>query len=371
MEEGAQRLLTRSNITLVDEVTALAGNCDLIFVPIQTPHQPEYEGITPIPETRADFDYTYLVEGVKMLADAVAEVQKDVIVVIISTVLPGTMELEIKPILHPKMHLCYNPYFIAMGTTIPDYTHPEFVLLGCDDESPDVVAKVKEFYATIHTRPVYATNIASAELIKVAYNTFIGMKIVFANTIMEICHKTDADADSVIDALSMADERLISNKYMYGGMGDGGGCHPRDNIAMSWLAGELELSHDFFNDIMFAREDQTAWLCQLIVDEMDSDADNVYILGKAYKPGTNLTIGSPALLLQRLLEEDFFLKAIAWDPYIDPVDERPSGPGVYLVGTRHEAFKDLSFIEGATIIDPWRFVERIGPDCKLVRVGER
>ena len=73
--------------------------------------------------------------------------------------------------------------------------------------------------------PFFKTSIKSAELIKVAYNTFIGMKIVFANTMMEICHHTGANVDDVSDAMGLATDRLMSTKYLYGGMGDGGGCH--------------------------------------------------------------------------------------------------------------------------------------------------
>jgi len=100
----------------------------------------------------------------------------------------------------------------------------------------------------------------NAELIKVAYNTYIGMKIAFANTLMEICHKMgNIDVDQVTGALTFASRRLMSGAYLTGGMGDGGGCHPRDNIALSWLAQRLDLSFDWFASVMGAREKQTVW----------------------------------------------------------------------------------------------------------------
>jgi UDPglucose 6-dehydrogenase len=141
------------------------------------------------------------------------------------------------------------------------------------------------------------TTIKTAELTKVAYNTFIGLKIAFGNTMMEICEKTGADVDDLVDALSLATERVISPAYLRGGMGDGGGCHPRDNIALSWLARELGLSYDLFEALMICRERQTEWLADLI------PAGEVEIQGKAYKPGTNLTVGSPALLMASMLTE--------------------------------------------------------------------
>ena len=142
-----------------------------------------------------------------------------------------------------------------------------------------------------------------------AYNTFIGMKIAFANTMMEICHKTGADVDAVSDAMSLATERLISGRYLRGGMGDGGGCHPRDNIAMSWLAGELDLSYDFFDSLMKCREEQTMWLANLIKEELQGNdhLNEVIILGQAFKEETNLTVGSPATLLKISWKNQKFL----------------------------------------------------------------
>jgi len=287
-EMGAQELLDKSNIRLrpLDDVVSFS---EIVFVAIQTPHDPKFEGITRLPGERADFNYEFLKAGVKDIAESARRQKREIILVIISTVLPGTLEREIEPLLNEYIHLCYNPFFIASGTTINDFMKPEFSLLGCDE--PEIAQEVKQFYSTLHDRPVLETDINTAELIKVAYNTFIGMKIVFINTMMEICHKTGADVDDVSDALSMATDRPISPKYMRGGMGDGGSCHLRDNIAMSWLARKLNLSHDFFEDIMQAREDQTEWLAELILKCKQQFSLPVVILGKAFKPETNLTVG--------------------------------------------------------------------------------
>jgi UDPglucose 6-dehydrogenase len=99
--------------------------------------------------------------------------------------------------------LCYNPFFIAMGTTITDFLNPEFVLFGVWDRN--AAQQVRSLYATLHNKPFYETSIENAELIKVAYNTYIPMKICYSNTLMEICHKTPGcDVDQVTNALSLA-----------------------------------------------------------------------------------------------------------------------------------------------------------------------
>ena len=346
---------------------SVVNNSDIVFVPVQTPHDHLYEGITRIPETRVDFNYDALVSALSDISKIVEENGEDKIVVIISTVLPGTIEKYIKPILSDKIKLCYNPFFIAMGTTINDFLNPEFVLLGVDDES--AAEKVIDFYSTIHNKKVFSTSVKNAELVKVAYNTFIGMKIVYANTMMEICQKTGCDVDQIIDAISLSDQRLISGKYLRGGMGDGGGCHPRDNIAMSWLSRKLNLSHDFFNDLMVAREDQTEWLAE----ECIKYNKRIYILGKSFKPETNITTGSPSILLYNILRERTN-DVNMLDPHIDGKDRFENefnsieGENVFFIGTQHDLFRSLKFPKNSIVIDPFRYMPDL-PDSELIKIG--
>jgi len=359
-EIWAQEHLDKTNITFCS-MEDVVTNTEIIFVPIQTPHSEKYEGITRIPEDRIDFDYTYLKNGIQNLSDEIDKQGNDKVVIIISTVLPGTVERELKPILSKHVKLCYNPFFIAMGTTMQDFLNPEFVLFGVDDHEAATTAK--GFYSTIHNKPFYETSIKNAELIKVSYNTFIGMKIVFVNTLMEICHKMGGDVDAVTDALKMATDRLISKKYLSGGMGDGGGCHPRDNIALSWLARKLDLSFDWFDNLMMAREKQTEWLADLIEEH---DLPKV-ILGKAFKEETNLTVGSPSILLKNILNERGH-EVIMYDPHVDT--EIPKWEkSVFFIGTKHNEFKNFKFPKGSIVLDPWRYIED-QDDVTVIRIGQ-
>ncbi len=358
-EEGAQELLDVTNIHLAP-VAEVVSRSELIFVAVQTPHDQRFEGTTRIPQERRDFNYEFLKHSMAQVAEEARRQRKHVVVAIISTVLPGTVRREIRPLLNEYTQLVYNPFFIAMGTTIHDFLHPEFVLLGGNDLKARQF--VERFYATIHNHSVYATTIDNAELIKVSYNTFIGMKIVFVNTLMEICHKTHCSVDAVTDALKMASDRLISTKYLTAGMGDGGGCHPRDNIAMSWLAGELGLSYNFFDSLMTARENQTEWLADLMEEH---DLPKV-ILGKAFKEETNLTVGSPAILLKNILVERGH-DVLMYDPHLDaeaPTFQR----SVFLIGTRHPEFQNFTYPEGSVVIDPWRYVE-VNQGVTLIPAG--
>jgi len=363
-ELGVPEALQHTRIELVDEAE-LARRCELIFVAIQTPHAPAYEGTTRMPAEPADFDYSFLTRGVERLAAAIERAGRPRVVAIVSTVLPGTMRRLVLPRLGPHARACYNPSFIAMGTTMRDFLHPELVLLGADDE--DAAGALRRFYATLHDAPACVTGVENAELIKVLYNTFISTKIAFGNTAMELCHGIPgADVDAVIDALSLATERVVSARYLRGGMGDGGGCHPRDNIAMRHLARQVGLSFDWFAATMSQRERQTEWLATLT--ERHAGDRDIWILGKAFKEGSNLTLGSPAILLRNLLRERG-REAAMWDPHVGG-DPPPPGdrPLCYVIGARHAEFREFPFTAGSVVIDPWRFVAP-RPGVELVRLG--
>ncbi len=348
----APELLQKSSIQHLPMLDVVQRS-ELLFVTIQTPHHERFEGITRLPQERKDFDYTTLVAGMKELSSAVEAVGKPRIVVLVSTVLPGTVRREIRPLLGPNCKLCYNPFFIAMGTVIPDFLKPEFVLFGVDD--PWAAEQAEAFYKTIHKAPFYKTSIENAELIKVVYNTFISTKIAFANTVMELCHGLPGtNADEVIEAIKLATDRIISPRYLQGGMGDGGGCHPRDNIALSYLSQKQNLSFDWFEAIMMQREKQTDWLADLIVRH--AKGRPVCLLGRSFKPETSIETGSPALLLASILQERGINVEI-WDPFIHSEDQKPSGgPLCYFIGTRHNCFQNYPFIPGSVVLDPWRYV---------------
>jgi len=362
-EVDGQEHLETHNISFLS-LSEVVKESEIIFVAVQTPHEPKYEGITRIPNERCDFNYAYLKDSIKAISDVLDKLKENRIVVIISTVLPTTVKEQIMPLVSQYMRLCYNPFFIAMGTTIHDFLNPEFVLLGNDNE--EAANEVEKFYRTLHTSPVYKTSITNAELIKVSYNTFISMKIVFANTLMEICHKMGGNVDEVTKALGMANQRIISDKYLTGGMGDGGGCHPRDNIAMSFLAEKLNMSFDFFNSIMKAREEQTEWLAE-IVRENKGDLP-IVVLGKAFKPETNLISGSPSILLKNILNETE-QDVEVYDPHIDE-EKTFDKPSIFFVGTKHDAFAKMSFPEGSVVVDPWRYIPKTD-GVKVIHVGKQ
>jgi UDPglucose 6-dehydrogenase len=338
-------------------VGEVVAESDLVFVAVQTPHALHYGGREPAPSKRRDFEYAYLTQTCRDVATAALAQCRHVTLVVVSTVLPGTTNRLIRPLLNEWVTLIYSPAFIAMGTTVADYRDPEFVVCGVDD--PADAEALREVFAPLHGNDrLFVSDVETAELIKVAYNVFLSTKIVFANTLMEICHKTGADCDKVVDALSLATDRVISPKYLRGGMGDGGACHPRDLIAMSWLAERLDLSYDLLGQMAQAREAQTRWLADLARHHSDVAHLPIFVLGKAYKPESDLVYGSPAYLLVNELGaavSDHF------DPYTDyrPEDKPDSmeiKPSVVVIATKHPDFAGYRYHAGCVILDPFGYI---------------
>ena len=253
-----------------------------------------------------------------------------------------------------------------MGNVVEDMLYPEFVLVGeYDERSGDALAR---FYTKLVSAPVLRMSIENAEIVKVCYNTYIGFKIVLANAIMEVCDKVErADATVVASALKKAAERIVSTRYMDGGLGDGGGCHPRDARALSYLAGRLNLSYDPFGTLMSARDSQSRYLASVVAEEHERTGLPIAMLGLTFKPKTNLTEDSPALLLVEHIEE-LGLECDTYDPIIKPhgLDRKPY---VYVLAMRHEELYDFPFYYGSVVIDPWRMLDEAPPKCELRSIG--
>jgi len=367
IDKQLQGVMSRVNFaSSLDEVVF---NSEIVFVAVQTPHPPELDGSIRHHHVRKDFNYDYLVKAVQQVAKALNQVSEYKVIAIISTVLPGTTTNIIYPAMteitqNNNWGLCYNPSFIAMGQVIKDYYNPEFTLIGEDSPSPagEILAR---FYGTIHTAPKLRMTWEEAEMVKVTYNTFIGVKLAVSNMIMEMCHKIGADCDVVLGALQQAKQRITSPAYMRGGAGDGGPCHPRDNLALSYHSDRLGLSYNLFDYVMEVREKQTEWLADLMCEH---NLPKV-ILGRTYKPNTNLIDGSCSVLLANILKERGE-EVTFYDPQTDP-ELPPRRPSVYLIGTMWPEFKEFPFEKDSVILDPWGFIENVPEGVKLISVGRR
>lgn len=364
-EKGIQPLLDRTKIELTS-IENIVTQSDIIFCAVQTPHDPRFEGSTRLPNERQDFDYSYLIAAIKTISETAKRYQRHVTLVVISTCLPGTYRRDIAPLLNGYVHYVYNPFFIAMGTVVEDFLSPEFVLIGTDgNPSGNLVSpplKLRELYASIHDRPLLVTDYTTAEAIKVSYNTFITMKTVLANIWGELAYKLEANVDDIYRAWIMSTDRLISPKYLKAGVGDGGGCHPRDNIALSYIAEKVNLSHNIFEDLMYAREDHMDWLAQEAIDLSMKYELPLVVLGRSFKPETNIETGSPSVLMVNIIRE-------YGHPVVHEEDIQELPVAVFVIGTRHERYASYSFPQGSVVLDPFRYIPDL-KDVRVIRVGK-
>ena len=250
----------------LSSIKQMVQKCDIVFIAVPTPHDPDYDGRAPTAHLPTkDFDYTTVKECIK---EANAYMNKDQLLVLISTVLPGTTRREFVPLI-TNTRFVYNPYLIAMGSVEWDMVNPEMVMIGTEDGSETGDAKqLVDFYKTImQNNPRYEIGTwDECECIKVFYNTFISAKIGLVNMIQDVAvRQGNINVDVVTNALAHSTMRIMGPQYMTAGMGDGGACHPRDNIALRYMAEQLDLGYDLFAAIMDAREIQARNLAKELV----------------------------------------------------------------------------------------------------------
>jgi UDPglucose 6-dehydrogenase len=387
-EPAVAGFLKSHQITMASDPDMLVRLADTIFVVVPTPHPGAFAGDRPLsgdvssfpgeitefdsPDGPVDFEYGYLIQAVRSLSRAAWQMNKKITVAIVSTVLPGTITREIKPVTGEEVTLVYTPSLIALGSVVHDLQNPEFVIVGVDRHEDAV--PVCEVISKIHGEPFQIMDIESAELTKIAYNTYTSMKIVFGNTIMELAHKTGADCDKVTEALSLATTNLMSGRYLKGGMGGGGYCHPRDLVAASWLARKLGVQTDVFTFLSRSRESQSAWLAGLAEHWSKLTGLPIVLLGEAYKPASDLTGGSAArLLANQLAMRSLYAEVI--DPHTqsltnDDLRERMDKPAVYVISTDHMIWKVIEIPAGSVVIDPSGKIPD-QPSVTVVRIGRK
>jgi UDPglucose 6-dehydrogenase len=353
---------TSTSLHITTNLKDAVESKDLVFVAVPTPHSKEYDGSLPISNLPTkDFDYTMAQDVLKAIQPFTTPGQ---IVVLISTCLPGTVRRDLAPFIG-NATLVYNPYFIAMGTVAKDFLNPEFLTIGTEDGTSDKIESLLGFYEGLVNNFKYKLGTwEEAEAIKIFYNTFISFKVGFVNMIQDVSMKLGhINVDVVTEALSSATYRLISPMYMTAGMGDGGPCHPRDNIALKDLAERLGLGYDLFGCIMQAREIQAQHLAQYLA----SFKNPVVILGKAFKPEVDLTDGSYSVLVAHYLRQ-MDCPSYFHDPLMSDKEPTDLESVTYLIGHNHEWAFSHPFKKGSTIVDPWRKLEP-QTGCTVVHYG--
>ena len=372
---------TSQLVKVCETAKEMIDNSDWIFIAVQTPHAEGYDGSVPSSHMEPrDFGHDAVKDAIQMVNELATEAKK---IVLISTVLPGTTRREFYSMLDDKHQFLYNPYLIAMGSVKWDFANPEMIMIGTETGDPAEMSDLIELYRPLmQNNPRYVTGTwDECEAIKIFYNTFISAKVGLANMIQDFAMKIgNINVDVVTDALAQSNMRIMGPKYMTAGMGDAGACHPRDNIALRWLADKYEIGYDMFDTIMGAREVQAKNLAQFLVD--NSNGKPIVIHGKAYKPDVEYCIGSYSTLIGFYVEE-MGRNVVYLDPLADnPVNvvESINEPSIVLMA--HNRFitygytgdvRDDAFYcdipAGSVIVDPWRRLPKDMKDVEVIHYG--
>lgn len=346
-EPGLPELLqvAKTRLKATQDIPTAVLNSEVTFVVVPTPSEPD-----------GSFSLRYVLQACEGIADALRKKSLWHLVVITSTISPGSMDNSIRPLLEEHsgkrsgidFGLCYNPEFIALGSVIRDFLNPDFVLIGESDERSGQVLEGIYRQVCENNPPVVRMNFINAELTKLAVNTFVTTKISFANMLARICEKLPgADVDVVTKALGL--DSRIGTKYLKGAVSYGGPCFPRDNLALIATAQKVGAPADIAEATDRFNRWQVKWLADFVQEHLP-EGGAVGILGLAYKPGTDVVEESVGLLLARELREQR-VRVIAYDPAGVENARRMLGDGVIFVNSP-QACIDLSDI--VVVATPWK-----------------
>jgi UDPglucose 6-dehydrogenase len=386
-EPGLQELVSasRERLAATTDLSAAADR-EVIILLVPTPS-----------DERGAFTNAYLLAALDEIGPALGAHDDYQVVVVASTVMPGTCDSEISAALErvsgrrvgESLGLCYSPEFIALGNVIRDMLEPDMVLIGeSDPRAGDVLERL---YSGVceNDPPFRRMSTVNAELTKIAVNTYVTTKISYANTLADMCERLPgANVDVVTDALGL--DTRIGRKYLRGAIAYGGPCFPRDNKAFAVLARDVgadPLLAEATNAVNVAQTDRLA----RIVQSRLKTGDVVGILGLAYKPDTGVIDESPGIALARLLaQEGHDVKVydpLALDAALRALAGGAEGAGsvaelleqsdVVVIATPLPEFADLPLAsldgerERLVVIDCWGLLseERYGDAIELVRLG--
>jgi UDPglucose 6-dehydrogenase len=334
----------RARLKATTDIAQAVAATEATFVIVPTPSRPD-----------GTFSLDCVLQAAEPIGRAMAGKAGYHLVVLTSTVMPGDTEARLRPALERAsgkrcgvdFGLCYNPEFIALGNVINDMLRPDFILIGESDARAG--AELQALYDRVcdKTPSVARMNFVNAELAKISVNSFVTMRISFANQLARLCdHLPGADVDVITGAIGL--DSRIGKKYLKGAVSFGGPCFPRDNVAFARLAARLgteapmalatdRINHDYL--------DHLVGRVRACVPQRGRAA----LLGLSYKPDTGVTEESPSLVLAEALRAAG-IAVSAYDPLAIPEARAKMGDGVRLDDSMASCVADA---DAVILLVPW------------------
>jgi UDPglucose 6-dehydrogenase len=284
LTEMIQRNLER--ITFTTDMAELLDGARLLFTCVDTP--PTYSGDADLSRVRA----------------VVAELPEDSehVLVMKSTVPAGTGQSIRRDM--PGLAYVSCPEFLKEGTAVDDFMHPDRVVIGADPGDEEAADAVAALYAPLGEEgEIVRTDVASAEMIKLASNAFLATKISFINEIANVCEEVGADVGEV--ARGMGTDTRIGSSFLRAGIGYGGSCFPKDVSALKMLAGNTGYHFQLLTSVIEVNELQKRRVVGKLEKHLGSlIGKRIALLGLAFKSGTDDVRGAPALALARRFADE-------------------------------------------------------------------
>jgi UDPglucose 6-dehydrogenase len=312
VEEPGLAALIASNRAVLRATTdgaAAAAATEVSFVIVPTPSLPS--GL---------FSTTYVMDAIERIGRGLRNATAYHLVVVTSTVAPGTMDADIAPALErasgraigTSIGLCYSPEFIALGSVIRDMCSPDFVLIGeSDRRAGDLLESLQRTIVGEGTA-VRRMNLVNAEVAKIAVNTFVTTKISYANMLSELCEQLPGgDVNVVTEAIGL--DKRIGQRFFKAAIGYGGPCFPRDNAAFVAAARERGADAEIAVATDVVNRRQVSRVASLVTSRLGGANRRVAILGLSYKPDTNVVEESQGVMLANRLASEGY-PVVVFDP---------------------------------------------------------
>jgi UDPglucose 6-dehydrogenase len=315
------------------DVAPLMEHARLLFVCVDTP--PTYSG---------DADLSRVESVIEALPSSAEHA-----IVMKSTVPVGTganIRRRLGELGKAEFGYASNPEFLKEGTAVADFMHPDRVVVGSDGASPWAADAVAQLYEEL-PGPVVRTDVASAEMIKLASNAFLATKISFINEIANVCEEVGADVKEVASGMGL--DPRIGDKFLNAGVGFGGSCFPKDVSALKQLAGNSGYHFQLLTAVIEVNELQKRRVVSKLKKHLGPlVGKRIGLLGLAFKPNTDdMREASSVVLAARLQGEGAIVKAY------DPVAEERAGELLTGVEMCDSAMDAVEGVDAAVIVTEW------------------
>ncbi len=354
MKELLNKVLNEGLFKATLDPSAL-NDRDVIFICVGTPSKESGE-----------IDLKYI----KSASETVGQNMKDGCVVVVkSTVVPGTTVNIVKPIVaeySKRFEIAMNPEFLKEGNAIEDFLNGDRIVIGAEGEmSKKALLEVyKEF-----PQKKFITNPTVAEMIKYVSNSLLATKISFANEMGNLCKRLGIDSYEVMDGVGL--DKRISRSFLNSGAGFGGSCFPKDVKAIIHKGEEMGESMELLKSVIDVNKKQPLRLVKLLKQHVNLQGAKIGIFGLAFKPGTDDIREAPSLIIiDELLKEG--AKVLATDPeaienvrkvygdkieYVKSAEELSKMVDTIVIITDWKEYKDKDLYNGKIVIDGRRILE--------------